>query len=176
MLTQSKYIQDIILDLKMTEAKTRNTLLPVGIKFTTASEHTLPQPAAYRRLIGMLLYLGFTRPDISHATQQLSQFLQTPCKKHWDVALHVVRYLKSTPRKCIFFPSDAAPDLSVYCDSDWASCLDSRRSLTRYFVFLGTSLISWKTKMQNTISSTAEAEHIAMGSTTCELVWISFLL
>ncbi|KAL0309706.1 UNVERIFIED_CONTAM: Retrovirus-related Pol polyprotein from transposon TNT 1-94 [Sesamum radiatum] len=85
---------------------------------------------AQNKLVGRLLYLGFTRPDISHSVQQLSQFLTRPCEEHWRAAVHVVRYLKGTPTKGLFLPSSSSFLLRAYCDADWASCTDSRRSLT----------------------------------------------
>ncbi|KAL2238071.1 UNVERIFIED_CONTAM: Retrovirus-related Pol polyprotein from transposon RE1 [Sesamum indicum] len=176
-LTQTKYISDIIKDLKLTEARTTNTPLPPGIKLNYASDKVISHPAVYRRLVGRLLYLNFTRPDISHAVQQLSQYLQVPCKSHMDAATHVVRYLKGTTHKGLFFPANANCDIIAYCDADWASYPDSRRSLIGYCVFLGKGLISWKTKKQNTVSrSTAEAEYRRMGSTACELVWFVSLV
>ncbi|KAK4396920.1 Retrovirus-related Pol polyprotein from transposon RE2 [Sesamum angolense] len=176
-LTQLKYTKDILVDTGMTNARAATTPLPTGVKFTQEAGNPLPNAEVYRRLIGRLLYLGFTRPDISHATQQLSQFLQAPCQQHWDAALHLLRYLNGTQHKGLFFPSNSVLELKAYCDADWASCVDTRRSLTGYCVFLGPALISWKTKKQSTVSrSTAEAEYRSMGATACELTWIYFLL
>ncbi|KAK4411591.1 Retrovirus-related Pol polyprotein from transposon RE2 [Sesamum angolense] len=73
-----------------------------SLKLTTDSGAQLQNPDMYRRLVGHLLYLGFTRPDISHFVQQLSQYLSHPCDMHWTAALHVVRYLKATLRKVFF--------------------------------------------------------------------------
>ncbi|KAL0424027.1 UNVERIFIED_CONTAM: Retrovirus-related Pol polyprotein from transposon RE2 [Sesamum radiatum] len=119
----------------------------------------------------------FTRPDISFAVQQLSQYLQHPTEQHWHAALHVVRYLIGTPTTGLFFPSSNTFQLTTYVDADWGACVDSRRSVTGYCVFLGSSLISWKTKKQNTVSRfSAEAKYRAMAAGVCELQWISFLL
>ncbi|KAL0459159.1 UNVERIFIED_CONTAM: Retrovirus-related Pol polyprotein from transposon RE1 [Sesamum latifolium] len=74
-------------------------------------------------------------------------------------------------------PTGAVAELVVYSDADWASCLDTRRSLSGFCIFLGSAIISWKTKKQHTVSrSTAEAEYRSMASTTCELIWIYNLL
>ncbi|KAL2240933.1 UNVERIFIED_CONTAM: Retrovirus-related Pol polyprotein from transposon RE2, partial [Sesamum indicum] len=176
-LTQSKYVQDIVHDLKLTEARSTATPLPPGFKLTSTLDQPLPQPAMYRRLVGRLLYLNFTRPDISHTVQQLSQFVQSPCKNHWDAATHVVKYLKGSPQKGFFFPAHISSNLVAYCDTDWAFCPNTRKSLAGYCIFLGKALISWKTKKQNIVSrSTAEAEYRAMGTTSCELVWVAALL
>ncbi|XP_026429105.1 uncharacterized protein LOC113325087 [Papaver somniferum] len=92
-------------------------------------------------------------------------------------ALRVLRYLKSHPGQGIVLRKDSALPLTAYCDSDWASCPLSRRSLTGYFIFLGGSPISWKTKKQHTISrSSAEDEYRSMAHTCSELTWLKALL
>ncbi|KAL0403674.1 UNVERIFIED_CONTAM: Retrovirus-related Pol polyprotein from transposon RE2 [Sesamum radiatum] len=175
-VAQHKYIQDIIRDIGLMNAKTTSTPFPLGLKLTENCGGLLDDPEN-KDLVGRLLYLGYTRPDISHSVQQLSQFLQRPCDVHWRAAVHVVRYLKGTATKGLFLPSDSSCELRAYCDADWASCSDSRRSLTGFCVFFRNALISWKTKKQSTVSrSTAEAEYRSMAATVCELRWISYLL
>ncbi|KAL2228641.1 UNVERIFIED_CONTAM: Retrovirus-related Pol polyprotein from transposon RE2 [Sesamum indicum] len=176
-VAQSKYIQDIVRDTGLTSAKSVSTPLPLGLKLSADAGALFPDPDRFRRLVGRLLYLGFTRPDISYSVQQLSQYLSHPCDRHWKAALHVVRYLKGAPSKGLFLPSNSSLELMGYCDADWASCPDSRRSLTGFCVFFGDALISWKTKKQSTVSrSTAEAEYRSMATLVCELRWLSFLL
>ncbi|KAL2237824.1 UNVERIFIED_CONTAM: Retrovirus-related Pol polyprotein from transposon RE1 [Sesamum indicum] len=103
--------------------------------------------------------------------------MQHPSKSHWEAAIHLVRYLKGTASKGLLFNSEENFELQAFCDADWASCKDTRKSLTGYCVFLGNALISWKTKKQTTVSrSSAEAEYRSMATTTCELMWISNLL
>ncbi|KAL0389721.1 UNVERIFIED_CONTAM: Retrovirus-related Pol polyprotein from transposon RE2 [Sesamum calycinum] len=87
------------------------------------------------------------------------------------------KYLKGCPSKGLFLPALNSFTLTAYSDADWASCPDSRRSLTGFCIFLGTALVSWKTKKQTTVSrSTAEAEYRSMAAAVCEIRWISFLL
>lgn len=73
---------------------------------------------SYRCLVGQLLYLNFTRPDLSHATQQLSQFVARPTKTHWKAALHVLRYLKGCPSLSLHIPSINDFHLVAYSDAD----------------------------------------------------------
>ncbi|KAL0435806.1 UNVERIFIED_CONTAM: Retrovirus-related Pol polyprotein from transposon RE1 [Sesamum radiatum] len=165
-VAQTKYIMDIVKDSGLLEAKAVSTPLPMGLKLTADCGALLINPDSYRRLIGRLLYLAFTRPDISHSVQQLSQFLTHPCEAHWKAALHIVRYLKGSPALGIFFPSSSSFELTAYCDADWASCPESRRSLSGFCIFLGGALVSWKTKKQSTVSrSTAETEYRSMAAT-----------
>ncbi|KAL0454835.1 UNVERIFIED_CONTAM: Retrovirus-related Pol polyprotein from transposon RE1 [Sesamum latifolium] len=168
------YVDDVLLT---EDAKPAATPLPAGVKLDASSGSVLASPDRYRRLIGRLLYLGFSRPDISFPVQQLSQFIQHPREPHWDAAIHLVRYLKGTSSLGLFFGADSPLTLSAFSDSNWASCLDTRRSVTGYCIFLGGSLVSWKTKKQATVSrSSAEAEYRSMASTVCELLWISYIL
>ncbi|KAL0461671.1 UNVERIFIED_CONTAM: Retrovirus-related Pol polyprotein from transposon RE2 [Sesamum latifolium] len=130
-LAQTKYIQDIIADTGLQNAKTVSTPFPQGSKLSYDSGALLQTPDSYRRLVGRLLYLGFTRPDISHSVQQLSQYLNCPCASHWNAALHVVRYLKGCPSRGLFLPADNSLVLkaeyrslaATVCELRWLSYL-----------------------------------------------------
>ncbi|KAL2251810.1 UNVERIFIED_CONTAM: Retrovirus-related Pol polyprotein from transposon RE1 [Sesamum indicum] len=124
-----------------------------------------------------LLYLSFTRLDISFGAQQLSQYVHAPRQHHLEAALHRVRYLKGCPESGLFFPVSNSFTVSTYCDADWASCTDSPRFLTVFCIFLSKALISWKTKKQMIVArSTVETKYHNLGSTVCELQWITYLL
>jgi len=116
-------------------------------------------------------------PDTTYAVNILSQFMQNPRQGHWDAAVRVLRYLKSSSGQGILLPAQNTLHMFVYCDSDWASCSMSRQSIKGYLVKLGNAPVSWKTKKQDTVSrSSAEAEYRAMASATSEVVWICNLL
>lgn len=89
----------------------------------------------------------------------------------------MLRYIKSSPGQGIFFPSSSDFLLNAFCDADWATCSDTRRSVTGFCVFLGEALISWKSKKQQTVSrSSAESKYRSMASTYCEITWLHALL
>ncbi|PRQ55225.1 putative RNA-directed DNA polymerase [Rosa chinensis] len=112
----------------------------------------LKDPASYRRLVGRLIYLTITRPDITYSVHILSRFMHEPRLQHMTAALRVVRYLKSSPGQGLLLHANNPLNLKAFCDSDWAGCPITRRSTTSYCVFLGDSLISWRTKRQKTVS------------------------
>ncbi|XP_022867515.1 uncharacterized protein LOC111387203, partial [Olea europaea var. sylvestris] len=176
-LTQRKYTLNILSDSSMVGFKPLKLPLEQNFKLQKASGQPLLDPSSYRRLNGRLLYLTITRTDISYAIQLLSQFMDHPTDSHLSAAHKVLRYLKIAPGQGILLSSSSQLQLRGYCDSDWAFCPDTRRSTTGYCVFLGRSLVSWKSKKQSVVSrSSAEAKYLSMASTCSELTWIRFLL
>lgn len=171
-LCQRKYALDIISEVGLLGAKPASFPLEHNHNLALADGAFLSRPESYRRLVGRLIYLSVTRPELSYSVHVLAQFVQQPREEHWAAALRVVRYLKRNPGQGIMLRSDCDLQLSAWCDSDWASCPLTRRSLTGWFILLGNSPISWKTKKQHTVSrSSAEAEYRSMAATTCELKW-----
>ena len=96
--------------------------MEVNHKLTSAKGPVLKRPEEYRRLVGRLIYLSITRPELSYIVHILSQFMQTPLLPHWEAALRVVRYLKGCPAQGILLPSNNDITLTAYCDSDWGAC------------------------------------------------------
>lgn len=180
-LSQRKYCLDLLTEFGLLGCKPSQT--PIESCLTLSNGETNDPPLdninEYQRLVGKLIYLTLTRPDISYAVHILSQFMHAPHKSHSKLALRVIRYLKNAPGKGILFKRDSSLSfsLSVFVDSDWAKSITARKSITGFCIFLGGSLISWKSKKQSTISrSSAEAEFRALADVTCEVIWIQKIL
>ncbi|CAH9119730.1 unnamed protein product, partial [Cuscuta europaea] len=175
-LCQRKYILDVLDETGLTGAKPVSFPMPQYHGLQSAEGPLFSEPDRYRRLVGKLIYLTLTRPDISYSVHILSQFMQAPRRVHWDAVIRVLRYLKGHPGQGILLGRHSPLSLVGYCDSDWASCPNTRRSVTGYFVTLGGSPISWRTKKQATVSrSSAEAEYRSIATLTCELLWLKSL-
>ena len=123
------------------------------------------------------MYLINTRPDITFFVQQLSLFLAKLTNVHCNAVIRILRYIKGAPSLGLFFSSNTSVHLKAFCDSDWGTCSDSRQSVIGFRVYLGNSLISWKSNKQGTISkSSCEAEYRTMAIVTCEIQWLTYLL
>lgn len=132
----------------------------------------------YRNLVGGLLWLAIsTRPDIQYAVQQLSQFLDCYTSTHWHAAIRVLRYLKGTRSLRLRLGGDTPINLVGFTDSDWANCLDTRRSVGGYAWSLGSGLISWCTRKQRTVAaSSCEAEYMAAFEAAQEGIWLRMVM
>ncbi|XP_056692131.1 uncharacterized mitochondrial protein AtMg00810-like [Spinacia oleracea] len=176
-LTQSKFTRELLADCGLDVSKPAKTPLPVKLKLTNSSDEPYTDPTQYRCLVGKLNFLTHTRPDLSFAVQTLSQFMQSPKLSHFNALTHLLRYVAHSIGQGIYIQSSSQLVLRAYCDSDWAACPDTRRSVTGYVMLLGTSPISWKSKKQSTISrSSSEAEYRAMAAAASEITWLVRLL
>ncbi|XP_070014469.1 uncharacterized mitochondrial protein AtMg00240-like [Nicotiana sylvestris] len=164
---------ELISETGLSGFKPVTTLMELNHKLTTVDydnhvgstgDRILEDAGSYQKLIGRLLYLTITRPDISFDVQVLSQFMQNPKQSHMDAALRVVRCIKGSPGLGILLKKGETYNLIVFCDSDWAACPNTRRSTTWYIVKLGDSLLSWKSMKQKTISRSRISKH---GSNYC---------
>ncbi|KAK8956599.1 hypothetical protein KSP39_PZI000178 [Platanthera zijinensis] len=142
------------------------------------SDHLLQNPEYYRRLVGKLIYLTVTRPDISFAVGLVSRYMHSPRKSHLQAVERILRYLKNAPGQgLVYKTSSYAPTLVAYSDADYAGSLDDRRSTSGFCTYLGGHLVTWRSKKQAVVArSSAEAEYRAMASVVSELTWLESLL
>ncbi|KAL1204470.1 Retrovirus-related Pol polyprotein from transposon RE1 [Cardamine amara subsp. amara] len=124
-------------------------------------------------MIGSLLYLTASRPDICMAVGVCARYQAKPKMSHLLAVKRIIKYVKGTVNLGIYFTKDTTKELMGFCDADWAGSLDDQRSTSGGCFFMGNNLISWHNKKQNSVSlSTAEAEYIALGSCCTQLMWM----
>lgn len=177
-ITQHLASKELVDRFGLSSAHPRQVPLSPGTQLKTGGEPLDVALHPYAELVGSLLYLTVcTRPDLSQAVGALARYMAKPTVDHWNAAKGVLRYAAGTLDVGIVYKQDAADELTVYCDSDYAGDLDSRRSTTGYVFILNGGVISWNSKLQPTVAvSTVEAEYMAASATVKEALWLRMLL
>ncbi|CAA7054272.1 unnamed protein product [Microthlaspi erraticum] len=161
---QRNYALNLLSDTGLMACKPCSVPMDPVVKLSKESGVPLDDPTPYRALVGLLLYLTITRPDITFAVHCLSQFMHTPTDVHLTAAHRILRYVKNDPGQGLFYSAKSDLCLNAFSDSDYSTCPDTRRSITGYWVYLGSSLIMWKSKKHDIlltdlkITVTAKAE------------------
>lgn len=176
-MSQRKYCLELLNDFGYLGCKPISTPMDMNLVVTDSkgsiSSPPLSDLTGYQKLIGRLIYLLTTRLDNAFDVHCVSRFMNSHRQSYLKLALIVLRYLKLSLGKGVSFTRSENFCLTAYVDSDWGKCLSTRRLVTGYCLFLGNSMISWRSKKQNTIScSSAVLEYRAMASVTCEIIWV----
>ena len=176
-LSQAKYAFDLLSKAGITDNKTVSTPLEFNAKFTSLDGEPISDATRYCQLVGSLIYLTVTRSDISHAVSMVSKFMDALRFVHYAIVLRILRYVKGTLYHGLHYSFRSFLELHAYSDVNWASDLNDRYSITSFCFLLGTSLVSWCCKKQDVVShSSTKVEYYALVDTTCELVWLQWLL
>ena len=182
-LSQAEYINRVLQRFNMGNAKPVSTPLASHFRLSkdqspqTEEERNFMAKIPYASAIGSLMYaMVCTRPDIGHAVGVVSRFMANPGKAHWEAVKWILRYLRGTTKKCLYFGKG---ELKVqgYVDADFGGEVDHRRSTTGYIFTVGTTAVSWMSRIQKIVAlSTTEAEYVAVTEASKELIWLQGLL
>jgi hypothetical protein len=172
-ISQTKYIQDILNKFGMKDAKPIKTPMGTNGHLDLDTGGKSVDQKVYRSMIGSLLYLCASRPDITLFVCMCARFQADPKEVYLRAMKRIMRYLVYTPKFGLWYPKGSTFDLIEYSDADWAGCKIDRKSKLGTCQFLGRSLVSWASKKQNSVAlSTAEAEYIAAGHCCAQLLWM----
>nr|GEU48511.1 retrovirus-related Pol polyprotein from transposon TNT 1-94 [Tanacetum cinerariifolium] len=172
-INQDKYAQEILIKHGMTSCDSVGT--PMATKHLDADlSGTLVDQTKYQSMVGALMYLTTSRPDIVHATCYCARYQAKPTEKHLTVVKRIFRYLKDTVNIGIWYPKDTGFELTVFSDSDHAGCLDSRKSTSSGIQFPGgDKLVSWSSKKQDyTLMSSAKAKYVSLSVCCAQVLWM----
>jgi hypothetical protein len=172
-LNQSKYVIDLLKRFGLTNAKAYGTPMSPSTKLDKDEKGKPVDVKLYRGMIGSLLYLTASRPDIMFSVCLCARFQSCPKESHLIAVKRIFRYLLGTIDLGLWYPKSNSFDLISYTDADFAGCKIDRKSTSGTCHFLGHSLVSWFSKKQNSVAlSTAEAEYVAVGSCCAQSLYI----
>ncbi|KAL5577658.1 hypothetical protein UlMin_019357 [Ulmus minor] len=164
-ISQQKYVTDLLTETGKLGCKPAVVPVDPNQKLGEAPEDLAVDREMYQRLVGKLIYLSHTRPDIAYAVSMVSQFMHSPREVHLQAAYQILHYLKGSLV------------LEAYTDADYAESVVNRRSTSGYCTFIGGNLVTWRSKKQSVVArSSAEAEFRAMALGICELLWLKIIL
>src|ERR1044072_8623112 len=174
---QTKYIKYMLKKFNMEKSKTMATPIHPGSVLDKSDEKSPVDPTMFIGMIGSLLYLTSSRPDIMFSVCLCARFHVNPQESHLSTVKRILRYLIGTTSLGLVYEKDEDFKLNGFCDADYAGDCIERKITSGGCHFLGKCLISWTSKRQSTISlSTAEAEYVAAGSCCTQLLWVKHQL
>lgn len=176
LIDQEQYISKLAEELNISSGSRDNIPLPSGIKPLLQQTQEPLSDHPVRKVIGSLMYLTITRPDIQSSVSLVSRFMHKPTKQLWRSILSIARYLIKTKELKLKLDGEAVETIWCYTDSDYANDHD-RKSQSGHVIMLGKSPVLWQSKKQNTVAlSTTEAETIAMTTGVTDALWLKTLL
>lgn len=177
-ICQKKYAREVLGRFGMEHSNAvQNPIVP-GCKLTKNEENAKGvNTTEYKQLVGSLLYLTATRPDLMYAVGLVSRYMERPTEMHLQAVKRILRYLRGTTEFGIIYRKGDEGKLRAYADSDYAGDVDDRKSTSGFVFMLGTGAVSWSSKKQPVVTlSTTEAEFIAAASCACQGVWLRRIL
>ncbi|GJX13697.1 retrovirus-related pol polyprotein from transposon TNT 1-94 [Tanacetum coccineum] len=172
-INQSKYALESLKKYDFDSCDPVDTPMVEKSKLDEDKEGKVVDPSHYRGMIGTLLYLTASRPDLQFAICMCARYQARPTEKHLNAVKRIFRYLKGTVHRGLWYPKDSSIALTAFADADHAGCQDTRRSTSRSMQLLGDRLVSWSSKRQKSAAiSSTEAEYIALSGCCAQILWM----
>ncbi|KAJ9544684.1 hypothetical protein OSB04_024391 [Centaurea solstitialis] len=172
-INQSKYIFDLLKKYDMSGCNSIGTPMATGNSIVPDHEGKDVDLRNYRSMVGSLMYLTASRPDIMFATCVCARYQAKPKESHLAAVKRIFRYLKGTPYYGIWYPKGLGIELQAYTDADYGGCNMDRKSTSGHLQFLGNKLVPWASKKQQCVStSTAESEYVTAASCCSQVLWM----
>ncbi|RVW64797.1 Retrovirus-related Pol polyprotein from transposon TNT 1-94 [Vitis vinifera] len=176
-ISQKKYALEVLQRFGMDKSNSVHNPIVPGFKLMKDEGGVKVDKTYYKQVVGSLMYLTTTRPDMMFVVSLISRYMENPTELHLQAAKRVLRYLQGTTEFGIFYRKGGDDELVTYTDSDHAGDLDERKSTSGYVFLLSSGAISWSSKKQPIVSlSSTEAEFIAAASCACQAVWLKRVL
>jgi hypothetical protein len=176
-LSQSKYACDLLRRFHMDDCKPTTSPFQFGVNLTATYTSPKVDATLYRQLVGSLLYLTHTRPDLSFVVGLAARYMKTPHEIHWKATKRILHYVCGAVQFEIHYSSGGTPLLVGFTDSDWDDDPDDQKSTTVYVFSLGSGPVTWAYKKQQAIAlSSAEAEYRATVNASQEALWLRQIL
>ncbi|GKB43879.1 hypothetical protein Tco_0888821 [Tanacetum coccineum] len=171
-INQSNYVLEILIKYGMETCDLIGTPMETKDKLDLDQHGTLVDATKYRSMIGALMYLRSSRPDIVHATCLYARYQDKPTEKHLKKVKRIFRYLRGTVNMGLWYTKDSSFELTGFSDFDYAGCKDTFNSTSGRTQFLGEKLVSWSSKKQDcTALSTGEAEYVSLSACCAQFIW-----
>ncbi|KAJ9682774.1 hypothetical protein PVL29_018656 [Vitis rotundifolia] len=176
-LSQSKYVRELVKKFGLESTKHFRTPMPTNLKLSKDESEKGIEETLYRSMIGSLLYLTASRPDIAFSVGVCAKYQACPKESHLIALKRIIRYIAGTLELGLWYPFDTHSDVACYTDADWVGNVDDKKSTSGGCFYIGNCLVAWMSKKQNSVLlSTAETEYIAADSCCFQLLWIKQML
>ena len=176
-VSQRKYVLDLLNKTGMLRCKPTDTPMDSTKKIGIEKDSAPIDKGRYQILVGRLIYLSHTRPNIGFSVGVVSQFMNNATEEHMEAVNRILRYLKMTPGRGLLYKKNDTREVEVFLDADWAGDVSNRRSTSGYSSYVWVNLVTWRSKKQSVVSrSSAEAAFRSLAPGIYEGIWMQKLL
>jgi hypothetical protein len=176
-LCQQRYVKDVLERFNMDKSNSVSSPIVTGTRLSKHDRSEEVNSTYFKQIVGSLMYLTATRPDIMFAVHMIARFMEHPLETHMTAAKRILRYIRGTSEHGVLYKRGRQAELIAYTDSDYGGDVDDRKSTSGYIFMLGSGAVSWSSRKQPIVTlSTTEAEFIAAAYCVCQGIWIKRIL